>query len=110
MSFQGDRPRPSATTVFLQVAVGFALTFVLHGVVGFTLFLVGTLVPLVNTAASMWLMGLGVAQFVYILPTALALAFVRRPLALGMSIGAAITFLLQGACYGFFLVVGQGFH
>ncbi|MCB9699344.1 MAG: hypothetical protein H6738_21360 [Alphaproteobacteria bacterium] len=104
--FEGERPRPSAAAVFLQLGLGVFLTFALHVVIGGPLWMVGSVFSPVESLAGAWLMGLSVAQLLYVVPVAIAMAFVRRPIALGMLIGAAITFLLQSACYGlaFFLL------
>lgn len=109
-SFEGERPRPSATVVFLQLALGVFLTFALHLVVGGPLWALASVFDSVSFLAGMWLMGLSIVQLLYVGPVALALAFVRRPIALGMLIGAAITFLLQSACYGVAAFMLQGLH
>lgn len=103
-SFEGERPPPTRTAVFLQVAFGVMLTFALHVLVGCTLAFTGTVAGAVAQLSWLWLMGLSVAQLAYVGPAALAMAFVRKPIALGMIIGAAITLLLQGTCYGVFFV------
>lgn len=108
----GEKASGSTTGVFLQVGLGVASTFLLHVVVGGGLtaaVAVATSVSaqnvvtgLLSMALGYWAMGVGMLQVFYVGPVALAAAFVRRPIALGMVIGAAVTFLLQGACYGLF--------
>lgn len=105
-----ERPPPSTTVVFLQVGLGIGLTFLLHAMVGGGLAAAsaaavsidpqGIVGGLVSMVFGYWVMGVGVMQLVYVLPVAIAAAFVRRPIALGLVIGAALTFVLQGACYG----------
>ncbi|MCA9490162.1 MAG: hypothetical protein KC621_09565 [Myxococcales bacterium] len=112
-AFEGARPRPSATAVFLQLGLGIFLTFALHVVIGGPLWLLADVFSPIGDLAVAWLMGLSLAQVLYVGPVALAVAFVRRPIALGMLIGAAITFLLQSACYGlafWLLKDGIGVH
>ena len=48
----------------------------------------------------LWLAAIGLGQLPYVVPAAIALWFVRRPIALGVVIGAALTFTLNGACFG----------
>ena len=107
--FERSGPPPqSGAVVFLQVGLGIVLVFLLHAIVGGSLwgaasaaaFFGGTVAEALNAVALMWAVGLGIVQALYVLPVAAALFFVRRPIALGMAIGAALTFVLQGACYG----------
>lgn len=112
----------SGPAVFLQVAAGMVLTFVLHAVVGLLLFglaatvesardsLPNTVVQSVPMFWIFWLGGLSCAQLAYLLPAGIASWFVRRPLALGIAIGAGITILLQGSCYALFLGGGLMVH
>ncbi|MCA9490161.1 MAG: hypothetical protein KC621_09560 [Myxococcales bacterium] len=96
--------------MFLQVGLGIGLTFLLHLVVGGGLIMAsavavsidpnGPIGALVGMGFGYWAIGVGVVQLVYVVPVAIPAAFVRRPIALGMVIGAALTFVLQGACYG----------
>lgn len=47
-----------------------------------------------------WFFGIGLSQLGYVLPT-FAIAFlVRRHVAAGVALGALVTFLLNGACFG----------
>ncbi len=111
-------PQQHGTAVFLQVGLGIGLVFLLHLIVGGSLWgavaladtfgqpVADDLGPVLVT----WMASLGVGQVLYVGPVAAALFFVRRPIALGMAIGAALTFLLQGACYGFVgLAILQGY-
>lgn len=109
--FERTSPPPaSGAAVFLQVGLGIVLVFVMHALVVLGLFGIAyasekmgggeQAVMSVICVFGTWAMGLGVVQLVYVLPAALAASFVRRGIALGMLIGAAITFALQGACYG----------
>ncbi len=112
------RPPPDRTAVFLQLGLGVFSTFVLHAVVGGLFWLaslvgaalnrgwvpggspVALVLDLPGTLLVAWAFSVGLSQVLYVGPAALVALFVRRPIALGLLIGAAITFLLQSACYG----------
>ena len=111
--FERSAPPPaSGAAVFLQVALGIATVLGMHVVVGGVLWVGGVASsaiggPIGDALTVLWvgwLASLGVSQLLYVVPVALAAFFVRRPIALGMVIAAALTFVLQGACYGLFLL------
>lgn len=109
------RPDPGSA-VFLQVGLGIALVFVLHAVVGFALYggallaqeIAGPAAAPFVTLFTLWAMTLSVTQLAYVGPVAAAVYFVRPAIALGTIIGAALTVMLQGACYGLVAVVMLG--
>lgn len=106
------RPRDSGAGVFLQVGAGVLLVPLMHVVAGLALGglalastsaapALGDLGNALQSLPFLWMMGIGLAQLPYVVPAAIGLWFVRRPLALGVVIGAALTLTLNGACYGF---------
>ena len=58
-----------------------------------------------ETIAIAVLLGIGIVQLLYVVPLALwAKRRGMKTFASGVMIGAAITFLLNGACWGWFLI------
>jgi hypothetical protein len=104
------RTRDHGAGVFLQVGAGVLLVPLLHVVAGLAMGglavavesagPVGGAADLLRPLPFLWLMGIGLGQLPYVLPAAIGLWFVRRPIALGVVIGAALTFTLNGACFG----------
>lgn len=76
--------------------------FVMHLMVGASMAAVGALGggEVMALAGVFWLMGIGLAQVVYVGPAIVVAWIVRRPLGLGMLIGAGLTLVLNSACYG----------
>lgn len=115
------RPEPRSTPlgVFAQLVGGVTLVMAMHLTVGLVLLLAvwftasfealfrGPLVAvpaLVAWGAIAWLALVGLFQGAYVLP-AFAIAWIfRRPVALGVAVGAALTLLLNGACFGWLAV------
>ncbi|MEQ1506914.1 MAG: hypothetical protein ABMB14_32100 [Myxococcota bacterium] len=102
--------RAHAVGVYLQVAAGVGIVFGLHGLIGLgfaAAVAAARAVDLGHDAAGVllwlllgWGMGLSVAQLAYVVP-AFALAWrVRRPLALGVALGGALTAALHTTCWG----------
>ena len=57
------------------------------------------------TVAIALVLGIGISQLLYVIPMVLwAKRRGRKAFASGVIIGAAITFLLNGACWGWFLI------
>jgi hypothetical protein len=109
--------RERGTAVFLQVGAGILLVPLLHLAAGLVLWGLGLAISslpvsggspteLLAGVGAFWLFGIGLGQLPYVVPVAIALSFVRRPLALGVVIGAALTLALNGACVG--LLFGAG--
>jgi Na+/proline symporter len=86
------------------ILTGLALTVAMHVVLIVFCFTVGLSlerqIRMAGTALFFAAFGLGVSQFVYMVPAILiARRRGRRAVAKGMIIGAAITFILSGACW-----------
>lgn len=123
----GGRPETpqSRGAVFAWMCAGIGIVLLMHGTAGVIFAL---LTAAGGQAASMglpyqvsewpmllasiWAMGIGCTQGAYVLPAFAVAWVVRRPVALGIAVGAALTFLLNGACYGFvfFALQGANFH
>lgn len=107
-----ERPPPSS--VYLQLGLGIALTFVLHAVVaavlagaavvGAGLWPSGTPAELPIVVLGVWAMSIGIAQLPYVLPAIAVGWIVRKPLGMGLLVGAGLTFLLNSTCYGLVFV------
>ena len=103
------RTRDQGAAVFLEVGAGVGLVTLMHGIAGIAMggltvaadaVPVGGLADVVRPLPFLWLMLIGLGQLPYVVPAAIGLWFVRRPLALGVVVGAALTFTLNGACFG----------
>lgn len=106
------RPVPPPRSVFGGLVAGVGVALGLHGVVGALMLLVMWAGSAASSAgwyaagewsmviAGGWLMFIGLTQGAYLLPAFVIAWIVRRPVALGVAIGAAATFLLNGACFG----------
>ena len=55
-----------------------------------------------------WFLGLPLLQLLYVVPAGIVAWRARRPLALGIALGALITFLLYSVCYGSLFVLWLG--
>lgn len=105
--------KPSPLSTWLQVMAGIALVPFLHvcaaTVLG-GLALLGeatgapgqSLSELAAALGMMWFMSIGCTQGAYVMPVFIVALLVRRGVAVGVAMGAALTFLLNGACYGVF--------
>ena len=59
----------------------------------------------ISTIALVAVLGIGISQLAYVVPLVVwARRRAMRTFAVGIVIGAAITFLLNGACWGWFLI------
>jgi hypothetical protein len=88
-----------------SVWAGLGLTLVFHVVFGM---LAGFLSTITNGSFAVVFIFPGLTQLVYIVPAYLYFQRQGRPgVAKGLVIGAAITFLLNAACYG--LILGASF-
>ncbi len=95
--------------VWLDVLVGFLIVTMEHTIAGGVLGGGGMLLSAANPSSypsdytfplMMWGFGIGLTQIPYVLPTFLVALFVRRNVAAGVALGALVTFLLNGACFG----------
>lgn len=108
-------PRRPDETRGGQIAVGVALTAGLHVGVGLLLGIVTAGASLVvrdfEVVGLFWVLFIGVAQLLYMVP---AWIVARRKghlgIALGLLIGAALTFLANSACFGALFFGGFPIH
>jgi hypothetical protein len=100
---------PPPASVYLQLGAGIVLTFALHllALAGLTAAAWAALAlgaegpaEALAVAGGVLALGIGLAQVVYVLPAVAVTWVVRRPLALGILVGAGLTFVLNSACYG----------
>ncbi|MCA9493073.1 MAG: hypothetical protein KC621_24245 [Myxococcales bacterium] len=95
-------PPPPATQVYLQLGFGIIAVFSMHLVVALSL--VGVAAATggepVAIGGMFWILGIGLTQLVYVGPAVVVAWIIRRPLAMGMLIGAGLTLVLNTACYG----------
>ncbi|MBX2799232.1 MAG: hypothetical protein KTR31_16275 [Myxococcales bacterium] len=115
---EADTPADTSDRrTYLQTGLGILVVLGMHLVVGlvmlgfFNLRLSG-IDQITQGIAVVWFFGLSVVQVVYVLPAMFYTRFRlgRSAMSAGMLIGAALTVVLQTACYGFFCVtMGSGF-
>ncbi len=92
---------------FVDFAIGVMLTFGMHLLAGFLLSLIASIasaLQMYNIVAIplFFLLGIGIAQLVYIIPVAILLARKREWEKMkGVILGAVITALLNGGCWLF---------
>ena len=104
--WEGRDERGSATKVWLQVGLGMGIVLLEHltigGLLGGGAFRYGQMggSPDAMSIFFVWLFGIGITQLGYVLPTFLIALVVRRNVAAGVALGALMTFLLNGACFG----------
>ena len=68
-------------------------------------------VPMMRLSRSMALWWIGVSQLVYIVPAILIAKRRGRPgIVKGLIVGASLTFLLNAACFGFFMFALSSYH
>jgi hypothetical protein len=88
-----------------DIITGFALTLGLHVAVGALTYLLILLALIIPFTAGMWMLAwflllLGVTQLVYMVPAILIARWRGRPhTAMGLIIGAPLTFVLNAACW-----------
>jgi len=88
---------------------GFGLVFLLHVIVHFIVRWLG-LLWMVGAPYVMFTGLIGFSQWVYVGPAILFFRWKRRPgIVKGLVVGAALTFLLNAACFGMFIIsFGRG--
>ncbi|MEQ1502061.1 MAG: hypothetical protein ABMB14_07505 [Myxococcota bacterium] len=107
-----DTAPPSNVATYLQAAAGIGLVVVANALVGAALAAGVGLAGGTSYADWFamlgigWMMGLGLAQLVYVVPMFAVAWFVRRPLALGIGLGALLILMLQTTCYGLVFAAG----
>lgn len=96
---------------WLELIGGIAAVLVLHLAVGLALWSLAWGADLAGTGRLrgqlyelllMWMGTVGLSQLIYVLPAFVVALLWRRRVAAGIAVGAALTLLLQGACYGVF--------
>lgn len=110
-----ETENPSNTQPWLYFSAGLAIGVGLHVAMGVAML---GLTMLANNLSDgtpqsvagfggtiwmIWLMTISLAQLFYLGPVWLLTRKWRPPMAQGILVVGAITFLLQGSCYGFFL-------
>lgn len=104
--WEGRQERTSGLSAWTQVGLGMGIVLLEHvffgGLIGGGSYLLEAYGGVTEAVGFffIWLFGIGLSQLGYVLPTFLVALAVRRNIAAGIALGALITFLLNGACFG----------
>ena len=83
-----------------QVLIGVGLVLLMHLVAAIIFFIIASNSYALSNSAMLGIFGVGLSQFIYVIPTIVVTAIKRKfAIMKGVIIGAVITALLNGGCW-----------